>query len=68
VKLQEDLTERTYETKNKAGVFVKKLTDKDKFKKDFKRSPDDGDAFVLTIAPEFIFMQQNVIGGGFVVI
>lgn len=53
--LEDDLTERVYGYVNKSGVSVKKLMDKEKFKKDKGRSPDDGDGFVLAVAPDFIF-------------
>ena len=52
--LQADLCERECEPKNKAGYFVKKLEDKDKFRARHKRSPDDGDGFVLACASDFL--------------
>jgi hypothetical protein len=53
--LEADLTERDYKFVNKSGQSVKKLTDKEQFKTKHKRSPDDGDGFVLAVAPDFIF-------------
>lgn len=53
--LEQDLTERKYKWVNKSGVSVKKLEPKADFKKRVKRSPDDGDGFVLAIAPDHIF-------------
>lgn len=58
--LEADLCERTYEYINQAGVSVKKITPKDKFKKDHKRSPDDGDGFVLCAGPDHIFKRALV--------
>jgi hypothetical protein len=59
--LESDLTERDYRFVNKAGQSVKKLTDKEKFKDRFGRSPDDGDGFVLAVAPDFIFQSAPLI-------
>lgn len=53
--LEADLCERTYDWVNKSGVSVKRLDEKAKFKKTHKRSPDDGDGFVMAIAPDHIF-------------
>ncbi len=53
--LEEDLTSREYEWKNRKGVEVKALEVKAKFKKRIRRSPDDGDGFVLSIAPDYLF-------------
>lgn len=54
--LEEDLTDRKYEYVNWKGRDVKKLEEKKKFKKDHnERSPDDGDGFVLCVAPDHIF-------------
>lgn len=58
--LESDLTERTYRYVNSSGVAVKKLTDKEKFKTDNSRSPDDGDGFVLAVAPDFIFSKRDL--------
>ena len=54
--LQGDLTEREYEWVNKSGVAVKKLEQKERFRKRQKpeRSPDDGDGFVLAVVSDFL--------------
>jgi hypothetical protein len=58
--LEADLCERTCEPRNKGGYFVKKLTEKDIFRKDHGgRSPDDGDGFVLAVASDFLFSGAN---------
>ncbi|HSW29282.1 MAG TPA: hypothetical protein VLH75_07270 [Longimicrobiales bacterium] len=53
--LEADLTERTYGWVNRRAKDVKKITPKDRFRDDVKRSPDDGDGFVLAVAPDFLF-------------
>lgn len=53
--LEADLCERTYTWVNRKGIDVKRLTPKDEFRKKHKRSPDDGDGFVLATAPDFLF-------------
>ena len=55
--LEVDLTERQYDYRNVSGVTVKILEDKETFKKHSgeKRSPDDGDGFVLAAAPDYCF-------------
>ncbi len=53
--LEGDLCERECEPRNKEGFFVKKLEEKDKFRKRHGRSPDDGDGFVLACASDFLF-------------
>lgn len=53
--LEIDLTERTYGFVNLGGRSLKQLTDKEKFRKVAGRSPDDGDGFVLAVAPDHIF-------------
>lgn len=55
--LESDLTERTYKFVNKGGKSVKKLVDKEQFKDKHGRSPDDGDGFVLCVAPDFLFFS-----------
>ena len=61
--LETDLTERFYEFVNVSGRIVKKLQDKEKFRLKNKRSPDDGDGFVLAAAPEFIFDTKKAVTG-----
>jgi hypothetical protein len=57
--LETDLCDRPYVWRNRQGVAVKKLVEKDEFRKEHKRSPDDGDGFVLAVAPDFIFEQEE---------
>ena len=57
---EEDLTDRKFgfavKNVNDVRREVKQLESKDKFKKRHEgRSPDDGDGYVLTVAPEFVF-------------
>jgi hypothetical protein len=58
--LEEDLCEREYDWRNKAGKDTKILQDKASFKKKKKRSPDHGDGFVLAVAPDFLFSNKQV--------
>ncbi len=60
--LQGDLTEREYEWVNKSGVAVKKLEQKDKFRKRQKpeRSPDDGDGFVLAAVSDYLIQAKKI--------
>lgn len=58
--LEEDLTERSFKFVNNSGVSVKKLIDKEQFKTKFGRSPDDGDGFVLAVAPDFLFKRNEL--------
>ena len=54
--LEEDLTDRPFTFVNKGGLTVRKLEQKDDFRKRHGgRSPDDGDGFVLAAAPDHIF-------------
>lgn len=54
--LEEDLTDRQFTFVNKSGQTVRKLEEKDIFRKRHnQRSPDDGDGFVLAAAPDHIF-------------
>jgi hypothetical protein len=58
--LEADLCERTYRWANWKGYEVKELESKDAFKKRHNgRSPDDGDGFVLAVAPDFVFFAQG---------
>lgn len=54
--LMADLCEREYDWVIKEGRSVKKLDSKDDFRKTLKpeRSPDDGDGFVLSVAPDHL--------------
>lgn len=56
--LEVDLCERRYEYAiksqgSKIRLDVKRLVPKEKFKSEFGRSPDDGDGFVLAVAPNY---------------
>lgn len=54
--LADDLTRRKYGfAKGAKGKGVYALEKKDEFKKRVGRSPDDGDGFVLAVAPDHIF-------------
>ncbi len=53
--LEADLCERTFDWVNRAGRDVRRLEEKKKFRDRNHRSPDDGDGFVLAVAPEFLF-------------
>ena len=59
--LEADLTERQYNWRNVKGVDVKKLEEKTEFRKRLAksgegqgRSPDDGDGFILCVAPDHL--------------
>lgn len=58
--LEGDLCERLFKWVNREGVAVKRLESKDDFRKRLKRSPDDGDGFVLALAPDFLFTGQQL--------
>jgi hypothetical protein len=60
--LEGDLTERTYKWVSRRGVAVKQLEPKDEFRKRQQRSPDDGDAFVMTVAPDHVFKPRKRAG------
>jgi intein/homing endonuclease len=55
--LEADLTMRQWEPVNRQGKELKKLIKKKDFKKSIRRSPDDGDGFVLAVAPDKCFKQ-----------
>jgi hypothetical protein len=56
--LEADICERAYDWVIKEGQTVKRLTAKDKFKKDHGHSPDDGDGWALCTAPDWIFRND----------
>jgi hypothetical protein len=58
--LESDLTLREWEPVNRQGRELKKLQDKKKFRKVINRSPDDGDGFVLCVAPDSIFRSAEL--------
>lgn len=58
--LQSDLTKREWEPVNRAGQELKKLQDKKLFRKEIGRSPDDGDGFVLCVAPDHILGSASL--------
>lgn len=53
--LKVDLTARLWEPRNVKGKTVKKLEDKERFRKRYKRSCDHGDGAALAAAPQFVF-------------
>lgn len=53
--LEADLTERRYVWRTKEGKAVRALEAKETFRSRIGRSPDDGDGFVLAVAPDFVF-------------
>ncbi len=57
--LESDLTLREWEPVNRSGRELKKLQDKKLFRKAIHRSPDDGDGFVLCVAPDSIFRSSS---------
>lgn len=54
-----DLTDRRFEWRISAGMEVKRLEDKDDFRDRQKRSPDDGDGFVMAVAPDYAFVVPS---------
>lgn len=67
IELEADLTEREFGLVHRSGRTVKKLEDKEIYRKRRKRSPDDGDGLVLTVAPEHIFKSKAPkVGGRFI--
>ncbi|KAB2865482.1 MAG: hypothetical protein F9K46_03765 [Anaerolineae bacterium] len=59
-----DLTERRFGWVNVKGVSVKRLESKEIFRKPDRagRSPDDGDGFVLAVAPDHLFKAKATAG------
>jgi hypothetical protein len=62
--LEGDLTERKFGWVNHKGVSVKRLESKEIFRKPERagRSPDDGDGFVLALAPDYLFKPKKQAG------
>lgn len=58
-KLEIDICERTYEWVIKSGITVKKLLQKEVFRKEHKHSPDDGDGWALACAPDHLFKERE---------
>jgi hypothetical protein len=54
-KLEADLCERRYQMAHFQGVAVRRLERKEAYRARRKRSPDDGDGFVLCVAPHYLF-------------
>jgi hypothetical protein len=62
--LEQDLCERKFKyviktVEGKTRLDLKQLVPKEKFKEDFHRSPDDGDGFVLAVAPDRLFTEEE---------
>ena len=57
-----DLSGRTFEYKTQRGRPLKALVDKETFRKQNGRSPDDGDGFVLAVSPEHLFSGSVNVG------
>lgn len=60
--LKADLCERAYRYVKKKGRDVKKLVSKEDFRSKHGRSPDDGDGFVLAVAPSHLFTRTVSVG------
>lgn len=60
--LKADLCERKYRYVKKGGRDVKRLAPKEEFRREHKRSPDDGDGFVLAVAPSYLFTRHVSVG------
>lgn len=56
--LESDLCDRQFQWKKKKGIDVKRLVDKEQFKKKHQRSPDDGDGAALANAPDHVFRRK----------
>jgi hypothetical protein len=63
--LEVDLCERPYDWINKRGCDVKQIRAKQKFRKQFGRSCDDGDGAALATAPDYIFPKPKNANGSF---
>lgn len=53
--LRDELCKRHYKYGKLNGYDVKVLTDKERFRKLYRRSPDDADGLVLALAPDYLF-------------
>ena len=63
--LDADLTERRYKFVNASGLTVKRLQEKEVFRREHgNRSPDDGDGFVLACSPDHVFKPPVVAPAG----
>ncbi len=60
--LKADLCERAYRFVKSKGRDVKKLVSKEDFRTKNGRSPDDGDGFVLAVAPSYLFARTVSVG------
>ena len=60
--LRQDLCERKYKYTKRAGIDVRVLRSKEEFRREFGRSPDHGDGFVLAAAPDHIFGGDVALG------
>ena len=60
--LDGDLTERAFGFVYRDARIVKRIEKKEDFKKRIKpqRSPDNGDGFVLCVAPDFLFRNRTI--------
>lgn len=58
--LASDLCERIYDWTNVSGVAVKRLEVKDNYRKRMRRSPDDGDGFVLAVAADHLVEKRQI--------
>lgn len=61
--LEDDLCARLFKPMNRKAISVNALEEKVDFRKRMFRSPDDGDGFVLAVAPDHIFhrVQEAIV-------
>ena len=55
--LEGDLCDRAFTWINRKGTDVRRLVPKEKFRALHRRSPDDGDGFVMAAAPDFLWPE-----------
>ena len=60
--LKADVTERQYRFVKIKGRDVKRLVSKDDYRRKHRRSPDDGDGFVLAVSPSHLFAKLVSVG------